>query len=148
MLKNIEPIFEYDKESGASLCVLTDGKNNFIGTAQCHEEDMDMNSEKTGCEIAFMRAKIDYFKHLKNNEIKPALAALKHVYYSMIHSKKFNPKSYENKMLQRRIRSFEFDLDVVNELLTTEKKKLNSYLVEKENFYKHIRYHRKVDAIN
>lgn len=148
MIKNIEPIFEYDKENGASLCILNDGINTYIGTAQCHPEDEDMESEKTGCEIALMRAKIKYFQHLKNNEIKAALKALKQVYYTMKHSSKFNPKSYENKMLWRQIRSYEFDLDVVNNLLTTERKKLNSYLIEKEEFYKRIRFHRKMDVIN
>lgn len=142
MEKNL-PKYAYDKLLRIATCTLTDGRNKFVGKALCHEDDTDMESEKTGYEIAHMRAKIEYFKHIKNNEIKPALSAVKQVYYTMKHSKKFNPKSYENKMLQRKIRSLEFDLDVVNNMITTEKEKLHSYIAEKEKFYQKIRSYRK-----
>lgn len=141
----IEPIFEYNEETCSALCVLSDGINTYIGTAQCHDEDRDMASEKTGYEIAFKRAKIEYFKSVKKNEILPALKALKQVYYTMKHSKKFNPKSYENKMLWRQIRSYEFDLDIINEMLTKERQSLNQYIQEKDKFYKRIRANRKLD---
>lgn len=59
-----------------------------------------MMSEKTGCEIAFRRAKIEVLKSYRD-ELKIKLEALRQLYYSMNQSNKFNEKSYENKMLQR-----------------------------------------------
>lgn len=138
-----QPYFEWSEEFGSAACILEDNKGNtFIGSAHCHEDDFDMKSEKTGCEIAFRRAKIEFFKHIRDNEIKPALAALKQLYYSMNHSKKFNPKSYENKMLQRQIRAKEFDLDTVQNMIADEMQSLKEYLESKDKFYQAIRKNR------
>lgn len=142
MAKN-QPMFEWDQETGSALCVLTDGENTFVGTAHCHEQDLDMCSEKTGCTIALYRAEIEYYKHIKNNILIPQLNALNQLYYSMNRSKYFNPKGYENIMLQRQIRQRKFDLDTITELLTTKKAKLKSYLDEKEKLYQRIRFNRK-----
>ena len=70
------------------------------------------------------------------------LKALKQAYYSMNQSKKFNPKSYENKMLQRQIRQIEFDLDTIRDMLATEEQNLREYIQEKDKFYKRIRHNR------
>jgi hypothetical protein len=66
----------------------------------------------------------------------------------MKHSKQFNPKSYENKMLWRRIRAKEFDLDVINQMITTEKQNLSQMIDEKEKFYQRIRANRNKDKSN
>ena len=60
-----------------------------------------MLSEKTGNEIAYSRALIEAYNYRRNCIIKPGLKALNQLYYSMKHSKKFNKKSYEMKMLYR-----------------------------------------------
>ena len=98
-----------------------------------------MASEKTGLEIAQRRATIKMIKHEINNNIKPQLAILKQLYFSMQHSSQFNPKSYENKMLQRKIKEKEIDLETFKELLNMEKKELKSFLDYKEKFYQKIR---------
>lgn len=147
MINNIKPQFEWAEETKSAMCILTDGKRVYTGIAQCHPEDEDMANEKTGCEIAYMRAKIEYFKSVRDNELKPGLRALKQVVGTMNHSKKFNPKSYENKMLWRQIRSLEFDLAVINEMLVRERKNLREYISEKEKFYQCIRINRKLDAL-
>lgn len=142
MSKKRIPIFEWDDATGAALCVLTDGEHTFVGTAKCAEEDMDMKGQKTGCTIALHRAKIAYYKHLRDNEAAPALKALNQLYYSMNTSKKFNPNSYENIMLQRQIHQKQFDLDTIKTLLVTEKQELYRYIQDKENTFKHIRENR------
>jgi hypothetical protein len=142
------PEFEWDEEHGVAICMLSDGVNTFVGTSTCHPDDRDMMSEKTGCNIALIRAEIKYFKHVREYEIKPALNALYELYYNMKHSKQFNPKSYENKMLWRRIRAKEFDLDVINQLITTEKQNLSQMIDEKEKFYQRIRANRNKDKSN
>lgn len=140
-MKN-EPMFEWNPEAGTATCVLTDGNNIFLGVATCGPDDRDMMSEKTGCQIAMYRAKIDYLKHLRDNEFKPKLAALKQLYYSINQSKHFNNNSYETKMLCRQIYLTNSDLTLIKEEIANTKYELNSYLEKKKEFYKTIRERR------
>ena len=96
---------------------------------------MDMMSEKVGCEIACSRALIKSLIYERDCIIKPSLRALEQLYYSMKHSKKFNPKSYENKMLYNQIRNWKLDLDMVKHMLATERKMLDDYIHIKEVLY-------------
>ena len=137
-----EPQFAWDETAGIASCILTDGNIFFCGTASCHSDDADMMSEKTGCEIAYRRAKIESFKYYRNT-LKQQLKALNQLYYSMNQSQKFNPKSYENRMLQRQIQMIKLDLDTVNEMLVGERQKLKTYIDEKDKFYNQIRKMRK-----
>ena len=135
-----EPALVY--EDGIASCVLNDGEKVFCGMATCHPDDRDMMNEKTGYEIAFRRAKIEYMRHYRDT-LKIQLKALKQLYYSMNQSKRFNPKSYENKMLQRQIHMIELDLTTAKEMLTNEKQRLNEYISEKDKFYVAVRRRRK-----
>ena len=141
-MKNNKPIFHYDKETGCSTCIIETKYGNFSGTACCHPDDMDMASEKVGCEIAYSRAAIDSLKYERDNVIKPSLKALKQLYYSMNRSKKFNPKSYEYKMLKRQIECWEFDLAVINDMINTERTWIRDYINTKEALYQNIRANR------
>lgn len=132
-MKN-EPIFTWDEESGVASCILSDGEKVYTGFAQCHPDDNDMKGEKTGCEIAFKRARIHALRGYRD-ELKIRLSALKQLYYTMNKSKHFNPKSYENRMLQRQIRMINFDLDTAKEILATEEQNLREYLKNKDDFY-------------
>ena len=139
MAQSREPMFSWDEAEGLATCILTDGQNMYIGTAKCSEEDQDMKSEKTGCFIAECRAQINYLTHIRDNELKPALRAYNALYYSMNQSKRFNSESYENKMLQRKIHTLEFDLAVVKDMLAQEKQNLKEYLAQKAKMYARIR---------
>lgn len=141
-MKNNKPIFHYDKETGCSTCIIETKYGKFSGTACCHPDDMDMASEKVGCEIAYSRAAIDSLKYERDNVIKPSLKALKQLYYSMNRSKKFNPKSYEYKMLKRQIECWEFDLAVINDMINTERTWIRDYINTKEALYQNIRTNR------
>lgn len=141
-MKKIKPIFHYDKETGCSTCVIETKYGKFSGTACCHPDDMDMASEKVGCEIAYSRAAIDSLKYERDNVIKPSLKALKQLYYSMNRSKKFNPKSYEYKMLKRQIECWEFDLAVISDMIDTERIWIRDYINTKEALYQNIRANR------
>ena len=141
-MKNNRPIFHYNKETGCSTCVIETKYGKFSGTACCHPDDMDMASEKVGCEIAYSRAAIDSLKYERDNVIKPSLKALKQLYYSMNRSKKFNPKSYEYKMLKRQIECWEFDLAVINDMINTERTWIRDYINTKEALYQNIRANR------
>ena len=131
--------YYWDPEYGFCECSLTIGNNTFYGQANCHDDDMDMCSERTGKLIAETRAKIAWFQHVKNNELRPQLAALKQLYYSMNRSKYFNPKSYENRMLQRQIHFIKKQLAVVNNDLVKIQQNLKKLLRDKDEFYKAVR---------
>lgn len=139
-----EPIFNWDLEEGVASCIIKYKNQTFCGVAMCHEEDKDMMSEKTGMEIAYRRATIDYLKYVRDMELKPALKALKQLYYTMKHSTHFNPKSYENSKLQRHIRMYEFDLETINEIIIDERKNLKDYIDKKDEFYKKTRIDRQI----
>ena len=141
-MKKIKPIFLYDKETGYATCIIETKYGKFSGIACCHPDDMDMASEKVGCEIAYSRAAIDSLKYERDNVIKPSLKALKQLYYSMNRSKRFNPKSYENKMLKRQIECWEFDLSVINDMIDTERTWIRDYINTKEALYQNIRANR------
>ena len=138
-----EPIFSWDEEQGLASCILTDGKQVYTGIAQCHPEDVDMMSEKTGCEIAFKRAKIETLRALRD-ELKIRLSTLKQLYHSMNISHRFNENSYENKMLQRQIRSINFDLTTTKEILASEEQSLRAYIKSKDIFYTQTRKRRQM----
>ena len=135
-----KPEFQWDPEEGLSTCFITDDKGYmYIGEALCHEEDNDFQSERTGGEIAYRRAKIEVLRAIRDHELIPALKALKQVYYSMAHSPRFNKKSYEAKTLLRHIRMTEFDLATNKEMLASERRKLKEYIDGKDKFYKRLR---------
>lgn len=140
------PDVHWDAETNTATCVLTDAYDKkYIGVAVCHPDDEDMASEKTGCEIALRRANIEYIKSIRD-QIKHELGALEHLYYVMNRSKQFNPKSYENIMLQRQIRLKKIDLATIKDMLTKEQEDLRWFINEKEKLYKRIRFNRKVNS--
>lgn len=140
MIRIKDTTFDFDKEHRITYCYIVDNKNRMtIGTAMCHEDDVDMMSWRTGEEIAFRRAKMDALRTHRDVDLLPRLSALKQLYYSMKHSSKFNPKSYENIMLQRQIRAIEFDLSTIKEILAYEHQNLKEYIQGKDKIYKRIR---------
>ena len=139
-MKN-EPIFNWDEEAGIASCILSDGEKIYTGFAQCHPDDEDMKGQKTGCEIAFRRARINALRGYRD-ELKIRLATLKQLYHSMNISYRFNEKSYENKMLQRQIRMINFDLTTTKEMIATEEQNLRAYIKEKDEFYNKTRKRR------
>lgn len=143
----MEPMFAWDADTGTASCILSDGQKTYCGLAQCHPNDLDMMSEKTGCEIAFRRAKIDVLRALRD-DYKIRIKALNELYYSMKHSKKFNPNSYENKMLCKSIKRLNFDLETTKEMIASEQKNLKEYINSKDNFYKQIRARRQLGNNN
>ena len=141
MSYNIKYVF--DEESGSSICMLeTKHNGTFVGTAQCREEDRDMMNEKTGCEIAYRRAKIKYVQN-KRDKLAGELAGLKKYYYSVCNSKYYNPGDYMETMLQRQIEMKEEDLEYLKETLAEYRWDLKDYMKRKGEFYDKIRKTRK-----
>ena len=128
-------------EKGLATVALHNTYGVFVGCANCHDDDMDMCNDKTGLQIAMHRATIKYYRN-RRDDIKSRLAGLNQLFYSMKHSKNFNPTSYENKMLQRQIRNLTDDLATIKEMIATEEQTMREYISEKDKFYKKIRKNR------
>lgn len=133
-----QPKFYWDDTTKTATCILADGNNIFTGIASAHPDDMDMANEKTGYQIALWRAEIKYYTHIRDNELKPALKALKKVLDEMKYSKRFNPKSYENRALLRNFYQVESDLDTIRYLLANTRKNLNNTFLKKKSFIKEL----------
>lgn len=145
-MKNM-PIFSWDAETGTASCILSDGEKVFTGFAKCHPDDADMCGEKTGCEIALRRAKINALRGYRD-ELKIAAKTLNQLYYSMNQSTRFNKKSYENRMIQRQIRQINFDLATTKEMIVSEQESLRAYIKSKDVFYTQTRKRRQKANIN
>lgn len=138
---NNEPIYTWDQENGIATCTIVSDFGKFITSSHCHPDDMDMCSEKTGCQIALYKMSIKVNKYYRD-VLKHQIAALEHLYNSMRHSKKFNENSYENKMLQNQLRLLKLDLATAKEMIASEEQELREYIDEKEKFYTKIRRNR------
>ena len=136
--------YQWDEDSGRALCLLEASNQCYIGTATCAEVDQDMKSEKTGCEIAYHRALINYFKHSKE-QIKSELSGLNKYYYTINQSKYFNQNSYENKMLQHQIKIREQDLADISIEIRNEQIYLKDYITRKAEFYDKLRKKREAE---
>lgn len=143
-----DPTFTWEPDNGLATCILTDGNEVYCGYANCHPDDFDMMSQLTGQEIAYRRARIEYFVSVRDHELKPALKALKHVYGTMTHSTKFDPKSYATIALLREIRNLENDLTAIKEEIIEERVALKRYIITKDEYYKQIRARRNKGKIN
>lgn len=141
-MKNIEPQFDWDEKKGVATCILTDGKNLFMGISKCCPEDKDMQNEKTGCEIALMRAKIDFFKHVRDNELIPSQKVLKSLLFTF---NQINADAKSKEVIQRQLQKTNSELDTIRDLLVGQKMYLSNYLAKKDEFYKKIRKNREKD---
>lgn len=145
MNKISKPMFDWDKETGTACCILYDKLRNksFVGLAQCHPEDEDMMSEKTGCNLAFLRAQLKVLQDYKNNELIPGLNALNQLYYSIDRSKYFDKNHYEVKVLLNQIDLKKADIETTKEAINNIRKEIKTMIDEKEDFYQKIRKNRK-----
>ncbi len=139
----------WDPESGISHCVITakDG-TEIVGTSKCAPQDRDLMNELTGGEIAEMRARIKYYKHIKNKELKPELKTLKKFFNTINKSKYYNEKDYPNQMLIRTIQRLEDDIEDMESLIIDAEYELKDYLSSKGEFYQKIRAFRSKQAEN
>lgn len=136
---NKQPEYFWSEENGTAFCTIHYNKYSFMGEAQCHPDDRDMMSKLTGQTIAEYRATIKYLRFIRDCELQPQLKALKQLYYSMNHSKHFNPKSYEAKMLYRQINILQEDLKENKYLIDLTKAQLETYIMGKEHDHQQLR---------
>ena len=96
-------------------------------------------SQLTGSMIAGYRAEIDLIKKVNNYEIKPGIDVLKHVYCTMTHSKKYNPKSYEAIRIKKELAHLMDELEENKQTIVYIQNELKEYIQNKEKVYQRIR---------
>jgi hypothetical protein len=131
--------YDYNSETGTSHVIISEGDNEYHGFASCHDEDKDFKSERIGMTIAEARAEINFLQYIRDNEIMPALKALKHLYSNMKTSKYFNLYSYETRMLRRQICIKENDLIAVKQEINSRKQFITEYIKQKDELHDKLR---------
>lgn len=131
--------YEFSYNDGYASCIIHYEQVVFLGEARCHPDDEDFQSEKTGLQIAEVRANIQYLQFKRDKEIKSQIKILKHLLGNIQSSKYHNPKNYESSMLRNQLKALEKELEDINEAIAEEKKFLKEYINEKDKFYKRIR---------
>ena len=142
--KNVK--FRFSNETGVTICEMKYNNQDFTAMAVCAPEDEDMLNEKTGQEIAFNRACVKVLQYEKQR-LKTENDGLKSFYYSIKHSKKFNPKSYEAKMLMHQINIREQDIAELKTEIKELKDYIKRYVDKKDEFYKDLRRIREKSAL-
>lgn len=129
----------YDYQNGIAIYVIKYKNMEFTGMANCHPDDLDMESERVGLTIAEQRAEIKLACFIRDFEIKPQLKALSHLQNNIKMSKNYNPKSYETKMLHSQLQAIKKELDAINNEIVDGKKFLKDYINGKEKLYQKLR---------
>lgn len=141
-----QPEYHWNEETGTATYTIFYNNLTFTGTAQCHPDDEDMKNSIMGLTIAEDRAYLAYLRHIRDNELQPQLASLKQLYYAMSHSKQYNSKSYEARMLYRHIEMLKSDLYHLKKEISNIKFHLFRYLKEKEALHTILRERRKAKS--
>lgn len=120
----------WDDVEKVSKTIIIDTFNNkkYEGIAKTAPDDISYAKEYVGETISQTRAKIEMLKDIRDNEIKPQIKILNHLYTNMSTSTRFNPKSYEAKMLRRQLQIKRADLEAINDLIESLKLYIKDYL--------------------
>lgn len=131
--------FFFDEDKGITTCNYRIGDKNFIGKAYCHSDDSDFKAKITGESISERRAKIKHLKYELNCNLRPGLAALKQLYFSVDRSKSYNKTDYLAKALVRQIKIKESEIDLLKDIIKDQEDSLKDYIDEKEKLYQRLR---------
>ena len=113
--------------------------NSFVGYAHCHDDDKDMESERTGLTIAEARAHIQLKKFQKRFEIEPIVNAYRHTLKNIQSSTHHNPRTYESCMLRSQLAHWENKLAEIKADIADEEKYLKEYIDQKDKLYHKLR---------
>ena len=131
----LNPQYFWFEEQGHTMCIIDDGEGNlFKGTAQCHEKDEKFKSERIGEYIAESRALIEMYKYKLHNEAIPAYKALKHLKNSMEQSYRYNPKSFEARVMKKEYFYAKEVVEMYRIALKNTKNELAKYLDKRKEY--------------
>lgn len=92
----------YDEVSGVSIVTILSELGEFTGVARLHEDDKENASHFFGCEIAEIRAYIQYSKKRQFIALHQ-YKAFKDMYKNLSQMKGFNKDSIEARKIRRKI---------------------------------------------
>ena len=130
---------EYEYGYGTSCFAIIYKDQIFFGKAECHPDDKDMESERTGLTIAEARAHIKMLKFIKQHEIQPVIDAYRHLLKNIQSSTHHNPKAYESCMLRSQLSHWETKLAEITTNIADEEKYLKEYTDQKDKLYRRLR---------
>lgn len=134
----------WDEEAGYALVVLYDTKKDktFVGVAQCHEKDIDMQSSLTGLTIAQYRAEIEMYKYYKEL-LATELNTLLNFEKSAKCCKYYNENFQIENLLHKQIVKYRLSLIYITNKIKASQEKLQEYLRAKSELYQKLRDNRK-----
>ena len=141
-MKNKEPRFCWDPEAHIATCIVEVNSKIFCGVATCHPEDLDFESEKVGCNIAYARAAINVLQDRVTNDLKPRLASLHQLYYAINKSKYYDETSYPVRMLIQHMEHIQDEITATKDNIKQIKQDLRQYISDKEKLYNTMRANR------
>ena len=125
----------YNPETKKAMAYVTYNGITFATEATCHENDYDFESERTGLQIADIRANIRILQYKRDTEIKPVIKSLEHLLHNIQSSSQHNPKAYESIMIRNQLKAYKKDLEEINKIINDEKAYLKEYINNKDKLY-------------
>jgi hypothetical protein len=135
-------IYTWDETTGTATCRIPYNHSEYIGVAKCHPEDEDFKSELIGSELAYSRACIKVLQAIKN-EKRAQLQVLKELYGSLDPSPRFNPNSFEAKMMRKKMDEVKADIEMAKDCICLVREDIDKDITKAENFYQKVRKNRK-----
>ena len=131
----LKPDYYWYEDTGTAICGINGGEGNiFRGTAHCCPSDEEFKSERIGCYIAETRALINMYNYKLYYEAIPAYKALKHLKNSFEQSYRYNPDSYEARVMRKEYYGAEDEVNMYRTLIKATKKELALYFEERNKY--------------
>lgn len=128
--------FSYDGHE--TVCTIQIRDRKYVGTTYCHSEDLDMESQKIGEEIASQRAVVKLLKDSK----KHYAAQVKTLtdFYSSLGKVK---KSYVTYRIEKEIAMLNATIEELKEAIDSIEEQIKDYINGKQTFQNKVRALRK-----
>ena len=133
--------FIYDKEAHTTICEISSGGKIFRGTAQCHPDDYDFESQKVGEVFSHFRAIIAQCRYDKE-VIDHQVTSLTHVLDALCRNPKVDRNSIECKVIRKQIKILKRDKEEIEETIQHAKAELKYLIRAKDELYTRVRQRR------
>lgn len=133
---DIKTEYFWNETFGVAECIIYRGRKRYIGRAYCHTVDEEYKSERIGKYIAFTRASIIMYKAILKEEAYPGYLALKHLKSSYEQSYRYNPSSFEARVMKKEYFKAKSDVEELQGLIRDAKKELAEYLELRKSYQK------------
>jgi hypothetical protein len=116
---------KYDKETGFSFVRISTDIGNFSGFAYLNPEDKNIASSYLGCEIAEIRACINYYERRKSI-LNTKLNALYDLKRKIRNNWQFDGEHFEYKILEKEIHQMEIQKNIYKDTIKSLRKTIDN----------------------